>query len=689
MKFTYNWLKDFVNLKLKPEQLADKLTMAGLEVTSLEARGRDFIFEIEITSNRPDWLSVAGIAREAAALTDARLKAIGGRRKTKSGKQKENIGVVIENKKDCPLYTAKVLRGVSVGPSVEWLKQRLELIGCRSINNVVDITNYCLFTWGEPLHAFDLDKVRKVLGAVAGDVIVIEARRAFKNEELVTIDGQKRILDEGILVIAVRIKSSNLSRAVAIAGIMGGKDTEVDESTKNVLLEAAVFDPVLIRRGRRRLGMQSDSAYRFERGVDIPTAEQASLKAVELIEELTSGSLSFEARQAIAPAKPITLSLSAGFVSASLGVSISKREIKNILSALGFALKQKGKDSLAVGVPCFRQDVRITADLIEEVARIHGYERIPNTRPTVKPVIQAPGNRETIALIKNILAGLGLNEIITYSLIDRKALTGFWEQEEKVAAIENPLSGDQEVLRPLLSASVLRAVAHNLKQKQPSVSVFEVAKVYRLGEEEKYSLAVALCGTNILWFGQEYAHVENTLGILHVKGILETLFARLGIQGITFVNKVGQNIELLLAGEIIGCMRTLPRGIAESLGIKNKDVHIAELDIEKLFSLCRPEKKFVPFPRYPGIMRDVSFYIKDEIPVSEVIRQVHEAAGGFLSEVSVSDYYKGQHIPSGCKGLVLSCLYRYCERTLAEEEVAPLDAKVRVRLQEKFGANFR
>ncbi len=280
MKFTYNWLKDFVDVKLPPQKLADKLTMAGIEVVSLEERDGDCIFEIEITSNRPDWLSVIGIAREVAAITNSKLKVTSHKSQVTSHKQKHAtcdmrpLSIKVENKNDCPLYTAKIIKGVKVGPAPEWMRKRLELIGCRSVNNVVDITNYILFTYGHPLHAFDLHRLNS-------DTIVV--RRAKSGERIATINDKAVGLDKEILVIA------NKDKPVAVAGVIGGKDTEVTGDTKEILLESAVFNPVIVRRSRQKLGLQTESSYRFERGTDFQTAVAAALKALTLLQEFAAG----------------------------------------------------------------------------------------------------------------------------------------------------------------------------------------------------------------------------------------------------------------------------------------------------------------------------------------------------------------------------------------------------------------
>ena len=434
MKVTYNWLKDFVEIKISPQALADKLTMAGFEVTSLEERGGDFVFEIEITSNRPDCLSVIGVAREVAAILGNRLKVIGHRSKRKSLQPTtynlQPFSIKIEDKRDCPLYTAKIIKDVKIAASTDWLKDRLELIGKRCVNSIVDITNYILFTYGEPLHAFDLDKIiTSHQSPVTSQGVII--RRAKKQEEIITIDGIKRILDEGVLIISSDAYKQTgdrrpaTGRPIAIAGIMGGKATEVTFNTKNILLEAAVFNPVLTRRARRKLGMQTDSSYRFERGVDPETAISASWQAVKLIQELTGGKIALAKASGVTKTKSRSVDLSVSSTAKLLGIEIAPAKIKKILSDLGFKPKAKSKNKFSVMVPGYRQDVALEQDLIEEVARIYGYENIPKTLPSIKPCISDERTMGLASLVKNTLVGLGLNEAITYSLIDRNLLSGF------------------------------------------------------------------------------------------------------------------------------------------------------------------------------------------------------------------------------------------------------------------------
>jgi len=681
MKVTYNWLKDFVEIKISPQQLADKLTMAGLEVTSLEEKAGDFVFEIEVTSNRPDCLSVVGIAREAAAITNKKIKlsqATGHRSQVEKLRPANcDLQLKIENKKDCPLYTAKIIKDVKVGSSPDWLKRRLELIGCRSVNSVVDITNYILFEWGEPLHAFDLDKLS------VGTIIV---RRGREGEKIITIDGQERILNPEILVIADKEK------AVAVAGIMGGKDTEVSAGAKNILLEAAVFNPIVIRRGRQRLGLSSESAYRFERGVDLENAQRAAWQAVALIQEICGGRCVLAKPAGLSKGKKKKVTLDVASCQKILGVNIPAAKIKCLLQHLDFKVQGKIKNSLLVEVPSHRQDINLSVDLIEEVARIYGYERIPKTLPKVTAQVATTGTASLVSLIKNILVGLGLNEVITYSLIDEGALAVLNPQMRSCAvAIANPLSKEQEILRPTIIPGLCRAVANNLNQKQSYINIFEVSRIFsQEGQEPKEELAlgIALCGVKSSLI--EQGLIKEEVGLLHLKGIIEHLFWRLGIKDYRFKSEDGPaKISVLLNQEKIGMMTNLSPGSLEKFAIKNKAVWVAELLLDRIFTHLDLEKKAVPLPKYPGISRDLSVILRDGVSLDELLRAMKEKGAPLLQEVKIVDYYKGKQIPAGYRGLTFSCLYRSQERTLTEAEINPIHALVSFVLADKFNAQIR
>ncbi|MCX5707857.1 MAG: phenylalanine--tRNA ligase subunit beta [Candidatus Omnitrophica bacterium] len=676
MKVTYNWLKDFADIKIPAAALAEKLTMAGLEVKSIEEKAGDFVLEIEITSNRPDWLSVVGVAREAAALTGRELKRSQSHKVTKS-QGKDKFGIQIEDKKDCSVYTARVIRNVKVGSSPKWLKERLELIGLRSVNNVVDITNYVLFEVGEPLHAFDLDKLN------GGKIIV---RRAKDNESLVSIDAQVRKLSPDILVIADKDKP------VAIAGVMGGKDTEVTEATKSVLLEAAIFNPVIVRRGRQKLGMNSDASYRFERGIDPQAVEAASLRASQLIAECCGGQEVCAEISGSFPEKTLKVDFSLGSVKKYLGIDIPVARVKDILTSLGFKIQAKTKTMLILDVPSWRLDVKAEIDLVEELARIYGFENIPSTLASVVLNSQKEKSRDHLGLIKDILVGLGLNEVITHSLIERKSLEGFWDRQEALIEVSNPLSLEQELMRPMLSFSLASRVAYNLRQQNPCTSIFEIAKTYQLASgkiKEKYSLALALCGTNSRWFGPKIGHVADEPGFLHLKGIIETLFIRLGLDikksNYRFIDN--EQVEVILDKERVGIFRKLPGKILEALDIKHKDVFVAELDLEeKILPKVNLGKKFQLslVPRYPGITRDITLPIKSEISLDDITQAIYGLEESLLAEAGFKDSYEGENVPVGFKRITISCKYCSDSRTLTEDEVAPAHERIVKALQEKF-----
>ncbi|MCX5712752.1 MAG: phenylalanine--tRNA ligase subunit beta, partial [Candidatus Omnitrophica bacterium] len=581
MKVTYNWLKDFVDIKLSPQALADKLTMAGIEVSAIEEKYGDYVFEIEITSNRPDWLSVIGLAREVAAITGGKLKS--GLRVKGQGLNKNlplnpyHLTLTIEDEKDCPLYTAKIIRGVKVGASPDWMRKRLEMVGLRSVNNIVDITNYVLFQTGEPLHAFDLDKL-------SGPEICV--RRARQGEKIITIDDKTHNLNPGILVIADK------NNPVAIAGVMGGKESEVNFNTKNMLLEAAVFDPITIRRSRQAVGLNSESSYRFERGVPLDVAITASLKAAELILNSAAGTVTLAKQQGKIAVKPKTINVSNDTVNRLLGVNVKPALIKSGLSALGFKVKAKTKNNFAITVPAFRPDVNLVEDVVEEIARVYGYDKIPVTIPAIKPQLAGYSSRDLILAVKNTLVCLGLSEVVTYSMVDNGLLADFnLAQEREIVEILNPLSQDQDILRPSLIPSLASRIAFNLNRKQEYINIFETADIYRWQDNsdapvETPVLGLAFCGSRSIFF--EQGSTKDNAGFLHVKGVIGALFERLKIPLPRFAEST-QNpseISIFIKNESIGRVIILSKKLLERLDIKNRQVCAAEIHLDNIMPFC-------------------------------------------------------------------------------------------------------
>ncbi|MDD5731102.1 MAG: phenylalanine--tRNA ligase subunit beta, partial [Candidatus Omnitrophica bacterium] len=374
-----------------------------------------------------------------------------------------------------------------------------------------------------------------------------------------------------------------------------------------------------------------------------------------------------------------------------LGTDIEAPQIKKILDSLGFKTKQKNKGILAVQAPSFRQDINIDMDLSEEVARIFGYENIEKSLPAVAPQIKEDGSREAAGLIKNILTGLGLNETVTLSLVDEQSLADFTAAGSRPIEVLNPLSQEQSVLRTTLVPSLSRCISSNLNQKQEYVSVFEMAKVFSLREgriNEEWALAIALSGTRSLWL--EQGRAKEKMGFLHLKGVLEELFSRLGVKDYSF-SLTGDpgRIEIILRKEKAGIMLKLKREALEKLDIKNKDVFAAEIAVDKILSCAVLKKKFTPLPLYPAISRDISVVLKDDIPVQRLLEVVRETAGPLLRAAEVIDCYKGKQIPDGFKGLTISCLYRSQDRTLTETEITPFHSAAQQALAEKFGIKLR
>ncbi|MCX5669379.1 MAG: phenylalanine--tRNA ligase subunit beta, partial [Candidatus Omnitrophica bacterium] len=584
--------------------------------------------------------------------------------------------ITIENKKDCPLYTARIIKNVKVGPSPEWLRKRLELVGCRSVNNVMDITNYVLFELGQPLHVFDLDKLSQN---------EIRVRRANAHEKIITIDGVTRLLSPEILVIA------DAHKPLAIAGIMGGKETEVTLKTRNILLEGAIFNPMLVRRAKQKLGLQSESAYRFERGVDSEALSSASWAAGELILKLAYGEPSGFSSLGTAKVIHPMINLDVTYLNKLLGTAITRFKVKQILNRLGLPVTTKTRNILSVKVPSFRQDLKLPIDLVEEVARIYGYGEIPQSLPAVKPSRKVLDKKEVICGIKNILFGLGLDEAITYSLVDRDLLKKSGVNTDVgLIEISNPLSKEQEVLRPALFPSLIRALAHNLNQQQERVSIFEIANVFSGRANtvtENSLLGIALCGQNAFFTKQGL--VREEIALLHLKGVLETLFNRLGVKSFDFGGQEDNKVNIMINQKAVGFMLNLSPQILGAFDIKNRQAVLAEVNLEMLFGSINLGKKFLDIPKYPAITRDISFVINEDIPVKGLLLAIEARGTPLLDQVKIVDYYQGKQIPVGFKGLTISCIYRLDRRTLTEEEISPVHNDICSLLEERFGIKLR
>ena len=671
MKVTYNWLKDFVEISLKPQALAERLTMAGLEVTALEKFEDDYVFEIEVTPNRPDWLSVIGIAREVAAITGKKLKLLRAARCAQRSKNLEReawsaqpFGIKIEDKQACPFYSARLIYNLKVKPSPSWLVKRLLAIGLRPINNIVDITNYVLFTTGQPLHVFDLDKLK-------GEEII--ARFAQNGEEIITIDGIKRRLVPEILLIADKEKP------LAIAGIMGSKESEVNAATRNILLESAYFSPIVTRRASRFLNLFSDSSYRFERSVDKSRIKDTSNFALSLILENAGGESGrlYQAGSHKVSKKIIILDLDKN--NKLIGKDLSIAKIKSIFRALEFKIGRQKKNILSIEVPGLRQDIKSEADLTEELCRIYGYENIPLTLPAINP----PGIREDEVLvlqqkIRELLAAWGFNEIITYSLLSMNALRKARQETQDAIKLENPLSAEQEILRPNLLTGLLTALSRNLELGNSPCAFFEMGDVFNQDNEFK---ALGL--------------IKESCGLLELKGKLEFLFQSLGINNYSFPETLnpafakGQCASILLKRESLGLLGKLKQEVLADFKIDRPEVVVIELNLDKLKEAVNLSKTYSPIPKYPSVVRDLSLIIDEAASYQKIVEAINSCGLKNLEAIRFKDIYRSQAIGKEKKSLSLSLEFRLPSTTLTDREVnASLQSLIQF-LSQELGASIR
>ncbi|MEW5759097.1 MAG: phenylalanine--tRNA ligase subunit beta [Candidatus Omnitrophota bacterium] len=667
MKVSFNWLKDFVEIKKSPEELAHLLTMAGLEVKGIEKKLGDAVFEIEITSNRPDWLSIIGVAREVGAITNKKFQPKADPPQAEKIKNNSILQIDVQDKKACSLYTACLIKDVQVGPSPKWLRERLEVLGLRSINNVVDITNYVMLETGQPLHAFDYDKL----------VLPIIVRRAKDSEEILLIDGSARKLTSEALVIA------DNKKAIAVAGVIGGKDSEVTGQTKNILLESAYFDPVTIRNIVKKIAISTDSSYRFERSVDIQGVEHASFRAVNLIcEAAVAKPIAFVRSKKIATPKR-TIIFDVGAANKILGISLSPVKVKSILKNLGLSIIQRNKQ-LVLAVPSFRPDLKISEDVTEEIARIFGYNNIPLTYPAISKQLFEKSKYDFINQIRDMLVGFGLSEAKTYSLISRQFLQKSNEEQllDKSNELQNPLSLEFEVLRPTLFASLISCLGRNINRKNHNLRLFEISNIFL--EKEALSLGIIVCGEEVICTDKQKNNIKNDF--YYLKGIVENLLGKLKVYEVNFL----ESGDIIARGKKIGIFKHVSRQLCSNFDIKNKDeVFFSEIYLEELAKIVNCSIKYNPFSLFPAISRDISVNIKEEIKFQQIEELIINNAGNELSEIKLIDVYRGKNIPEDHKNFTFSLTWQAKNRTLEEKEIEALQKNICEKLVQGLSAQIR
>jgi len=664
----------------------------------LEALGfDDILIEVDLTPNRPDCTSVIGIAREVAAITGKELALPVKQAEIKATSSEYKI--IVESPELCPRYAAKLIKNVTIAPSPWWLRKRLLSVGLRPINNVVDITNLVMMEYGQPLHAFDFH-------TLSGKKIVV--RTPSKDElTFTTLDEVERELKSDTLMIC------DGDKPVAIAGVMGGMNSEVTDSTTDVLLEAACFNPVSIRKTARVLKLATDASYRFERGVDPDGVVRAMERAVRLICEIAGGNRSEDGFDVYDGRKPpMTLSLSISRTSELIGMDLDHMKITDLLESIEFPCKQKDDDTLLVGIPSFRVDIERQADLVEEVARLIGYNNIPTTLPSVDlSYPEQDSERLKRAKAVNLLATNGYFEAINYSFCSEKHLEMMLLDNDdprcQLVRLLNPLSEEQSVMRSMLLPSLLENVKRNISFQKTSIKLFEMGKVFTPTKKEeqpleKHRLTGVLSG-NLHGESSSYHYKQQNVDILDVKGCVEYL-----MEGMRFTGKEIENISfqvpephetenyalaeqsLLLksAGTMLGYLGKVQDKVLKNFGIK-QDVYFFDLNFDALSCLNTKEKSFQPLWIYPAIKRDIALLVPATVSAGELLASISDSGEKLIENCEIFDVYQGDKIKDGFKSVAVSVTYRSNQKTLTEKNVEKAHQKIVALLTKKFDGCFR
>jgi phenylalanyl-tRNA synthetase beta chain len=636
----------------------------------------DAILDLDITPNRPDCLSVIGIAREIAALTGSKLHIPELHYQELGRAIDSSVFVEIIDPDLCPRYCASLLTGVKVAESPQWLQQRLLACGMRPINNIVDVTNYVMMEYGQPLHAFDYNQIR-------GKQIIV--RRARSDELIVTLDEVERTLNPDILVIADK------ERAIAVAGLMGGADTEVTENTTEVIIESANFNQAVIHRGGIELRLGSEASLRFEKGLSRDLPLVALKRATQLMAELAGG----EIAKGIIDVYPVkqrreSISLAVADIKRLLGVELKVNEITKTLELLGFSCRQDESNlKLHVEVPWWRTDVNCTADLTEEVARIIGYDRIPTTMLSS----QLPRHEPTPMLslkrqLRNILVSCGFQEVLTYSLTNLEALSRLSPRLDLMGPnpmkVANPMSREQEYLRTTLRAGMLSVLARNERYKENDIRLFEIGKVFLPRErdlpQEKEMLCAVLSGSQR---GLSWRSKDGPVDFFVAKGVVETVLLWLGLV-VSFETGEDESLypgriaNLVIGSEKLGVVGELHPKVSE--GFEFSDiVYLIEVDLEKLLSFATMLKKYQPIPRYPSTIRDIALLVDEQITYQQICDIIQHFP--LVGSVALFDLYVGEQVPEGKKSLAFRIVYQSPEHTLTDKEVDKVQQQILNKLQ--------
>ncbi|MCD6188022.1 MAG: phenylalanine--tRNA ligase subunit beta [Desulfuromusa sp.] len=655
-----------------------------------EALGlKDFQIEIGLTPNRPDCLSVVGVAREVAALCGQKLKLPVSQISEAADSIEQQASVVIENSEGCPRYAARMIKNIKIGPSPDWMVRRLEAVGMRSINNVVDVTNYVMMELGHPLHAFDFRFLQ-------GQKIVVKS--AQQDEKFKTLDNQEHSLTADDLMIC------DGQQSVALAGVMGGLDSEVKDNTDTILLEAAYFNPTMIRRTSKRYGLHTESSHRFERGADIDMIPVALDRAASLIAELAggqvlSGIIDIYPRQL----DPVILEISATKAKNLLDIPVDCDNIQKMFESIGLQTQTGNcSDCLQVKVPSFRPDLEREVDLIEEVARLYGYDQIPVTMPVGTVDAQLPPLRQLLQkTLRQAIVAAGFSEAMNYSFVAADSLEkiGVTAADSRSVQVKilNPLSEDQSVMRTSLVPSLLETVARNLNYRSSDLSLFELRPIF-LTQPENGQSSEPLSLTAIMSGQREpegWSQSSAAVDFYDIKGVVEKILAKVNIDNVSFDANVsqpylhpGKSCRLMFGKQLLGFLGEIHPEVLTRFAI-DQPVYLFELDVESIIATAGTHAQFKPLSRFPDVKRDSALLLDEAISADQVMDIVNRSKVRFVESATIFDLYTGKGVPAGKKSLAIRVCYRDLEKTLTEVEVSKSHDKLVRSLCHLLGAEIR
>ena len=679
MKLLPNWIRDFVDLKVDDRTLAHDLTSIGIAVEGIEGKGDDTVFETEIGTNRPDAMNHYGVAREASAFYDVSLNPIAPKLPAHSGLA--GVTITVEDGRYCPRFTARVLRDVQVKPSPGKVVRRLGLLDQRPINNAADATNYVLWEMGKPTHVYDLDLLE-------GSRIVV--RFARPGETLKTLDGMERKLTTEDLVVC------DARKPVGLAGVMGGFDTMITEKTRNILIESAWWDPATIRKVSRRHALHTDASHRFERGADFESTLISTDRVAELILASGGGTLTGDLIDVVVGRRdqaPIVLNLSE--VQRILGKTLSAQEVLRILTRLGFEAvvgRHEGEE-FEVTVPSWRLDVEREIDIIEEIARLHGYDRFPNTLPAFTGAVVDPRDERKDEKVRASLLGLGYDEAVSLTFISEEDAKRF--SPGSALGLANPLSAEASVMRTSLVPSMLSMLAYNLNRGSDDVRLFEAGRVYEAVNShsaEAKRICVGASGQalplNVLQPSE-----RRPLTFFDVKGDIEELLAAFASETLHYDAETPdyyhprRSARAVMDGTVVAQFGQLHPEVASARKLR-QDVFIAELYLDRLYEHDLREPRYRALPRYPAVERDFSFVFADSVVFEQIEQAVSKLRIAELRSLVPVEIFRGGNVPSGKYSILLRAVFQSNERTLREDEVARWSDQI-IKALEGLGGSLR